>query len=176
MRALRTISIHSFRARPVQGGNHDTEVRPGVVKLRNRLLDWPLVQQLRHGANGNGAEAMSQATRDLQPRTSGAEVARSICPYCAVGCGQLVFHRRGKLLAIEGDPASPISAGHLCPKGAASFELLTHDGRQACVKYRAPRSTRWQELPLEQAMDMIADRVWETRRTVGARIGFDASP
>jgi formate dehydrogenase major subunit len=133
------------------------------VKLRNRPLDWPLVQQLRHGANGNGAESMSQATRDLQPRTSGAEVARSVCPYCAVGCGQLVFHRRGELLAIEGDPASPISAGHLCPKGAASFELLTHPGRETHVKYRAPRSTRWERIPLEQAMDMIADRVWETR-------------
>jgi formate dehydrogenase major subunit len=80
-----------------------------------------------------------------------------------VGCGQLVFHRKGRLLAIEGDPASPISAGHLCPKGAASYELLTHAGRLTRAKYRAPFSRSWQELDLDTAMDMIADRVWQAR-------------
>jgi formate dehydrogenase major subunit len=80
-----------------------------------------------------------------------------------VGCGQLIFHRGGKLLSIEGDPASPISAGRLCPKGSASYELLTHSARLATVKYRAPYSSRWQHLDLETAMDMIADRVWESR-------------
>lgn len=129
-----------------------------------RLLElWPLVQQIRDGKDGTGPEAMSPATRDLRPRTEAAGVARSICPYCGVGCGQLVFHRDGKLLSIEGDPASPISAGHLCPKGAASYELLTHGARLTRVKYRPPFGTAWQELDLETAMDMIADRVWEAR-------------
>jgi formate dehydrogenase major subunit len=106
---------------------------------------------------------MSDETRGLRSKTAGAEVARSICPYCGVGCGQLIYHRDGRLVAIEGDPQSPISEGHLCPKGAASLELLTHAGRQAHVLYRAPRSTRWERIPLERAMDMVADRVWASR-------------
>jgi formate dehydrogenase major subunit len=106
---------------------------------------------------------MSEATRELRPRNEGAQVTRSICPYCAVGCGQLVFHRDNQLISIEGDPDSPISAGHLCPKGAASHELLTHPGRATRVKYRAPFATAWTDLDLETAMDMIAERVWQTR-------------
>jgi formate dehydrogenase major subunit len=106
---------------------------------------------------------MSERTRSLAPRFQGAEVARSICPYCAVGCGQLVYHKNNKLLSIEGDPASPVSRGRLCPKGADSFELLTHAGRQTKVKYRAPFATDWQEMELETAMDMIADRLWDSR-------------
>ena len=131
--------------------------------MLERLTDWPLLRQIRDQKNGTGAEVMSEATRELRPRTEDAATARSVCPYCGVGCGQLVFHRGGKLLAIEGDPQSPISAGHLCPKGAASYELLTHPGRLTKVKYRRPYATRWEELDLETAMDMIADRVWETR-------------
>jgi formate dehydrogenase major subunit len=127
------------------------------------LRRWPLVRQLLDGGDGTGPEAMSETTRDLALRTAGASVTRSICPYCAVGCGQLVFHRDGKLLAIEGDPESPISEGHLCPKGAASHELLTHAGRETRVKYRAPHATEWQSLDLETAMDMVADRVWASR-------------
>jgi formate dehydrogenase major subunit len=80
-----------------------------------------------------------------------------------VGCGQLVFHRANRIVSIEGDPASPISEGHLCPKGAASFELLTHGARETRVKYRAPRATSWIALDLETAMDMVAERVWESR-------------
>jgi formate dehydrogenase major subunit len=106
---------------------------------------------------------MSEQTRALRPRLEGAEVSRSVCPYCAVGCGQLVYHRAGKLVAIEGDPESPISRGRLCPKGADSFELLTHAGREMRVKYRRPYSTEWEEIDLERAMDMVAQRVWETR-------------
>jgi len=106
---------------------------------------------------------MSERTRTLQPRYAGASVARSVCPYCAVGCGQLVYHRDNQLVSIEGDPASPISEGHLCPKGAASFELLTHPNRLTKVKYRAPHGTGWQELDVETAMDMVADRVWAAR-------------
>ena len=106
---------------------------------------------------------MSDRTREITPRTSGASVARSVCPYCAVGCGQLIFHRDGKLVAIEGDPASPISEGHLCPKGAASYELLTHQARETRVKYRPPFASEWQSLDLDTAMDMVAERVWSTR-------------
>ena len=131
--------------------------------LAELLLKWPLIRQLKSGTDGTGAEAMSERTRTLQPRNAGAEVARSICPYCAVGCGQLVYHRDGKLVSIEGDPQSPISRGHLCPKGAASFELVTHEARATKVKYRAPFARDWREIPLEEAMDMIADRAWQTR-------------
>ena len=133
------------------------------MKLLKVLADWPLLQQIRTGADGTGAEAMSERTRNLRPKNDGAQVARSICPYCGVGCGQLVFHKQGKLISIEGDPQSPISRGHLCPKGADTFELHTHPGRLKKVKYRAPYSKSWQEIPLEQAMDMVADRMWDTR-------------
>ena len=131
--------------------------------LRDLLSRWPLIQQIRTGANGNGVESMSERTRNLRPKTDGAEVARSICPYCGVGCGQIVYHKNGKLISIEGDPQSPISRGRLCPKGAATYELHTHSERLKKVKYRRPYSTIWEELDLETAMDMVADRVWETR-------------
>ena len=131
---------------------------------RNFISGWPLIEQIRHGAwRGTGTEAMSKETKNLSPRNSHSEVSRSICPYCGVGCGQLVFHRKGKLVSIEGDPASPISRGRLCPKGADTYQLHTHPGRLTRVKYRRPYSRSWEELPLETAMDMIADRVWETR-------------
>jgi formate dehydrogenase major subunit len=107
---------------------------------------------------------MSANTRNLQPKTLGAQVTPSICPYCGVGCGQLVFHKDGKLIAIEGDPKSPISRGHLCPKGADTFELHTHPGRLAKVKYRRPYSRGWEEIDLEIAMDMVADRLWDSRK------------
>jgi formate dehydrogenase major subunit len=131
--------------------------------LKKMISRWPLLRQIRSGADGTGVEAMSEETRRLLPRHDGAEVARSICPYCAVGCGQLIYHRGNRLLSIEGDPESPISEGHLCPKGAASYELLTHPGRLTRVKYRAPRSREWTEMDLETAMDLVAERVWESR-------------
>jgi formate dehydrogenase major subunit len=106
---------------------------------------------------------MSDRTRSLRPKNFGAEVARSICPYCGVGCGQLVHHKDGKLISIEGDPESPISRGHLCPKGADTFELHTHPGRLQKVKYRRPYSDCWEEIDLEKAMDRVADRLWESR-------------
>jgi formate dehydrogenase major subunit len=124
---------------------------------------WPLIRQILERKDGNGRESMSPRTLALRRKTAGAEVARSVCPYCGVGCGQLVFHREGKLVAIEGDPESPISRGRLCPKGAASHQLLTHEGRITRVKYRAPYATEWREMDLEEAMDRIADRVWESR-------------
>lgn len=96
--------------------------------LAELLLKWPLIRQLRGGGDGTGAEAMSDRTNALRPKNEGASVARSICPYCAVGCGQLIYHRDGRIVSIEGDPQSPISRGHLCPKGANSYELVTHAG------------------------------------------------
>jgi formate dehydrogenase major subunit len=131
--------------------------------LKEMLSRWPVVQQIRAGSNGNGAESWSERTRNLQPKTAGAEVARSICPYCGVGCGQLIYHRNGKLVSIEGDPESPISRGHLCPKGANTFQLHTHPARLKKVKYRRPYGTEWEELELDEAMRMIADRVWDSR-------------
>jgi formate dehydrogenase major subunit len=127
------------------------------------LMRWPVARQLIHGGDGTGPEAMTAATVGLRPKTEGAAVARSVCPYCGVGCGQLVFHRHGQIVSIEGDPGSPISEGHLCPKGAASFELMTHAGRQTRVKYRAPGGTSWSEIDLETAMDMVAERTWASR-------------
>jgi formate dehydrogenase major subunit len=131
--------------------------------LAEFLLKWPLIRQLRDRADGTGPESMSARTLMLRPKTSDASVTRSICPYCAVGCGQRVYHRDGTLIGIEGDPESPISRGRLCPKGAASFELVTHRGRATEVKYRAPRATEWQDMPLEEAMQRVTDRVWESR-------------
>lgn len=133
------------------------------MSIRTLISRWPLLRQIATGTDGTGPESMSDRTLGLRPRNEGAEVARSICPYCGVGCGQLIFHRGGKVVSIEGDPASPISEGHLCPKGAASHELVTHAGRLTRVKYRAPRATAWTELDLETAMDMVADRVWASR-------------
>jgi formate dehydrogenase major subunit len=131
--------------------------------MKRFLQKWPLVRQILNWGDGTGVEAMSDQTRNLKARIQGTEVARSVCPYCAVGCGQLIHHKDGKLVSIEGDPASPISRGHLCPKGSASFELLTHSNRLTQVKYRKPHSKEWETLDLETAMDMVADRVWESR-------------
>jgi formate dehydrogenase major subunit len=128
------------------------------------LERWPVVRQLRARGDGTGAEAFSPRTRDIGARISGAEAARSVCPYCGVGCGQLAYHKNGVLLAIEGDPESPVNQGTLCPKGSASYELLTHPGRLTRVRYRAPRAAAWTEIGLEEAMDRIADLVWESRR------------
>jgi formate dehydrogenase major subunit len=135
--------------------------KPNV--LFDLLMKWPLMRQLAGGGDGTGPEAISEATKNLRPRNSGTEVARSICPYCAVGCGQLVHHRDGKIVSIEGDPESPISRGHLCPKGACSQQLVTHEGRLTKVKYRAPFAKEWSEISLDEAMTRVAERLWESR-------------
>ena len=127
------------------------------------LARWPLARQPECDPLGLAAAAQSPRSRDLKARTHDAEVTRSICPYCAVGCGQLVYHKHGEVVQIEGDPDSPVSRGRLCPKGAASKSLVTSPQRERKVKYRPPGGEAWEELPLEQAMDMIADRVIEAR-------------
>jgi formate dehydrogenase major subunit len=131
--------------------------------IKELLLSWPVVRQILGAADGTGEEAMSERTRALLPKNEGAQVARSVCPYCAVGCGQLIFHEGNRLISIEGDPASPLSRGRLCPKGSASYELLTHSKRLTKVKYRRPFSKHWEEIELNDAMEMIAQRVWESR-------------
>ncbi len=140
-----------------------------MASLTDLLSKWPLARQIRQRKDGTGLEAMSDKTRAMHARTDGAQVARSICPYCGVGCGQLIYHKEGKLISIEGDPESPISQGNLCPKGAASYQLLTHSRRETKVKYRAPRAKAWAEISLDRAMDMIADRTWESRKRTFVR-------
>jgi formate dehydrogenase major subunit len=123
----------------------------------------PLLRQLRDPLGLAGA-ARSSRSDTLQPRTATADrVARSVCPYCAVGCGQRVFVKDDQVVQIEGDPDSPISRGRLCPKGSASLGYVTNPARLTKVKYRPPHATSWQELDLETAMDMIADRIVATR-------------
>jgi formate dehydrogenase major subunit len=128
------------------------------------ITGWPVLKQIRDKDwRATGKTSYSSRTKNLKTKHADCEVSKSICPYCGVGCGQLVFHKDNKLVSIEGDPQSPISRGRLCPKGADTHELHTHAGRVMKVKYRAPFSKHWEEIPLEQAMDMIAERVWETR-------------
>ena len=107
----------------------------------------------------------SAATESRRPRVATADkIVKSVCPYCAVGCGQKVFVEDGRVTQIEGDPDSPISRGRLCPKGSASLQLTTGDAREYRVRYRRPHGTEWEDLSLDQAMDMIADRVLKSRR------------
>ena len=128
-------------------------------------MRWPVLRQIRNGdVKGLGASAMSPRTAALGPRTERADrVVRSICPYCGVGCGQLVYVEDGKITDIEGDPASPISEGCLCPKGAATFQLVTGSHRVHEALYRRPGGTEWETLALETAMDMVAERVRRAR-------------
>lgn len=128
---------------------------------------WPVLRQLlgTEDRSGRGLSAKSARSDALRPRTSTADrVVKSVCPYCAVGCGQDVYVRDGRVVHIEGDPDSPVSRGRLCPKGSASLQLTTGSGREHQVRYRRPGGTEWEYLPLDQAMDMIADRVIQARR------------
>jgi formate dehydrogenase major subunit len=141
------------------------------LPVLGRAMDW-----------GVGPSAASTRTRKAEARIAGLKVTESVCPFCAVGCGQLVYTRGGELVDIEGNPRSPINQGTLCPKGASSRQLVQQPGRHTKVKYRRPGGTEWEELELEQAMDMIAERViaarengwqdrdrndWQVDRTLG---------
>jgi formate dehydrogenase major subunit len=128
------------------------------------ISSWPLVRQLEGDPLGLGRAVRSPTHAALRPRTEDAErVVKSVCPFCAVGCGQLVYVRDGKVDQIEGDPDSPISRGRLCPKGSATKSLVQSPLREYKVKYRRPYGRDWEELSLDDAMDMIADRVIATR-------------
>ncbi len=122
------------------------------VPVVGRALDW-----------GLGESAPSTPTRRAGARIAGLKVTESVCPFCAVGCGQLVYTRGGELVDIEGNPRSPISQGTLCPKGASSRQLVQQPGRLTRVLYRRPGGTEWEQLELERAMDMIAERVVAAR-------------
>jgi formate dehydrogenase major subunit len=136
------------------------------VGEKSFISAWSLLRQLRGDDRlGRGAASMSARSETLRPRTSEADrVVSSVCPYCAVGCAQKVFVKDEKITQIEGDPASPISRGRLCPKGSASKQLVTSPTRVTKVRYRRPHGTDWEDLDLDTAMDMIADRVVKTRK------------
>jgi formate dehydrogenase major subunit len=136
-----------------------------MSRVGEAIARWPVLRQLRdRDLLGLGDTATSTRTEDLRARTAQADVVtKSVCPYCAVGCGQLVFTRRGRITDIEGDPDSPISRGRLCPKGAATFQLVTGSHREEQVLYRRPYGTAWEPIPLERAMDMVAERVKKAR-------------
>jgi formate dehydrogenase major subunit len=123
-----------------------------ALPLVGRMADW-----------GMGPRAVSSKTREAGARIAGLKATESICPYCAVGCGQVVYTRDGELVDIEGNPRSPISQGTLCPKGSASRQLVQQPGRLTKVRYRPAGGTEWEDLDLERAMDMIADRVVDAR-------------
>ncbi len=129
------------------------------------LRKWPALRQIaERDPAGLGESAMSERTRALKPRTADADrVVDSVCPYCGVGCGQKVYVKDGKIMDIEGDYDSPISLGALCPKGSASSQLVAGTHRVKKVLYRRPYGTKWEELPLQKAMEMVADRVKKTR-------------
>jgi formate dehydrogenase major subunit len=134
--------------------------------IRTWLEHWPVYRQLTgDDPLGRGEAAYSRTTRTLVPRTVTAEkVVKSICPYCAVGCGQNVYVQDGEVTQIEGDPDSPVSRGRLCPKGSATKQLVTGSAREKRVLYRRPHAEHWEQLDLDTAMDMIADRVLKSRR------------
>jgi formate dehydrogenase major subunit len=136
----------------------------------------PLLRQLKEDRLGLGPAARSQASEQLTPRTATADrVVKSICPYCAVGCGQRIFVKDEQVVHIEGDRDSPISRGRLCPRGSSSLSLVNSPTRETKVRYRRPKATDWEDLPLDQAMEMIADRVIETRRRTWEQTAADGS-
>jgi formate dehydrogenase major subunit len=137
------------------------------VGVRTWIESWPVYRQLTgDDPLGRGSAAESGETARLTPRVSTAQqVVKSVCPYCAVGCGQDVYVQDGRVTQIEGDPDSPISRGRLCPKGSASLQLTTGPGRERRVLYRRPHATEWESLDVDTAMDMIADRVVAARRS-----------
>jgi formate dehydrogenase major subunit len=144
---------------------------PPWQKLRElpvvgRAADW-----------GMGPHAVSRKTRQAGARIEGLKATESVCPYCAVGCGQVVYTRGGELVDIEGNPRSPINQGTLCPKGSASRQLVQQPGRLTKVRYRRPGGTEWEDLDLETAMDMIAARTiaarengWQDTNSEGWRV------
>jgi formate dehydrogenase major subunit len=149
------------------------------MKLFETIGRWPVLRQItEHDPEALGKAATSRKTETLRPRIADAErKVASICPYCAVGCGQQIYVKDGRITQIEGDPASPVSRGKLCPKGAATKSLVEGTLREYRVKYRRPHGTDWQELDLDEAMDMIADRViaaraatWEDEDDQGRRL------
>ena len=129
-----------------------------------RRLIPPILRQLAGDPLALGRAAQSARSEELVQRTKTADrVVQSVCPYCAVGCGQKVYVKDEKVTQIEGDPDSPISRGRLCPKGAASEALVNSAMRETKVRYRRPGGKEWEDLSLDQATDMIAERLIKAR-------------
>jgi formate dehydrogenase major subunit len=127
------------------------------------LKDWSLPRQLA-GQSPYAEAAQSEQSRRLRPRLEQADtIGTSICPFCAVGCAQLVYAKDGRPIHVEGDPRSPVNQGTLCPKGAGTLGLMTSPLRVNHVKYRAPYSDKWEQRPLDWAMDRIAHLTKQTR-------------
>lgn len=135
------------------------------MDIKGLFQSWPVYRQLTgEDALGRGRAAQSKRSFTLTPRTAEADhVAHSVCPFCAVGCAQKVYVKDGEVTQIEGNPDSPISRGRLCPKGSASKQLVTGPQRLTKIRYRPPYATEWQDLDLDTAMDMVADRVLDAR-------------
>ena len=136
-----------------------------VVPVKTWLESWPVYRQLT-GSDplGRGKATRSKATESVVARTATADrVAKSVCPYCAVGCSQNVYVKDEKVVQIEGNPDSPVNRGRLCPKGSASKSLVTSPTRLTKIRYRRPYGTEWEDLDLDTAMEMIADRVLDAR-------------
>ncbi len=147
------------------------------MSLRKLIQSWPVLRQLREDRLGLGPAAQSPRSAALAPRTETADrVVASICPYCAVGCGQRVFVEDGAVTHIEGDPESPISRGRLCPKGSASLSLVTSPSRVTKLRYRPPHGHTWRDLDLDTAMDMIADRVIASRAATWQEADAEGRP
>lgn len=146
--------------------------------LGDLLRSWPVWRQLRGDDRwGLGEAVTSPRTRALAPRTADADyVARSVCPFCAVGCAQRIHVRDGQVTHIDGDPASPVSRGRLCARGASSLDLVAGPARETTVKYRAPYAREWSDLDLDTAMDMIADRVLAARDATWQAHDDDGNP
>ena len=134
--------------------------------LRQWITSWPVYRQVTGSDRaGHGAAVKSPVSERLGPRThTASHVVKSICPFCAVGCGQNVYVDGGRVTQIEGDPDSPVSRGRLCARGSSSLQLVTNPARERRVRYRRPHGTEWEDLDLDTAMDMIADRVIASRR------------
>ena len=135
------------------------------MDIKKLIESWPVYRQLTgQDSLGRGKAAQSTRSLTLTPRTAEADrVAHSVCPFCAVGCAQKVYVKDEKVIQIEGNPDSPISRGRLCPKGSASKQLVTGPQRLTKVRYRPPYATEWQDLDLDTAMEMVADRVLDAR-------------
>ena len=135
------------------------------MDFKKLVESWPVYRQLTgDDPLGRGKAAQSNRSLTLMPRIADADsVAHSVCPFCAVGCAQKVYVKDGKVIQIEGNPDSPISRGRLCPKGSASTQLVTGPQRLTKIRYRPPYATEWQELDLDTAMQMVADRVLDAR-------------
>lgn len=136
-----------------------------ISNIRAFLEKWPVIRQIQQrDATALGEIACSERSRTLQPRIRDADrVVPSICPYCGVGCGQRIYVKNERIIDIEGDPDSPISLGCFCPKGAATFQLVTGSHRLHHALYRRPGGTEWEQIPLDEALEMVAQRVKAAR-------------